>query len=210
MSSAGRDEDTRREAVSGLDLTSGLPSGVALQVACLQPGLPDGPRSGGLAQHGGWCGLQQVHLIPSLTTFCSLTLSVIYLDSKPSDHTICCLSCLLPATRQRLPLPPHREDGRSTTPASRPTTSNSSNSTSHRIKEVQNEIRALHDVVRALPLTSRLSSSQKETHVLYNLQRRLEKMQYCLRDGAAPFRPYNPPRCRRFLLASVEMAAAGR
>ncbi|SGY12119.1 BQ5605_C011g06395 [Microbotryum silenes-dioicae] len=58
-----------------------------------------------LAQHGGWCGLQHVHLIPGLTTFCSLPLSVVYLDSKPSDHTICCLSCLLPATRQRLPLP---------------------------------------------------------------------------------------------------------
>ncbi|SGY79889.1 BQ5605_C008g05245 [Microbotryum silenes-dioicae] len=78
----------------------------------------------GLAQHGGWCGLQHVHLSepereraialpldaplsisPGLTIFCSLTLSVVYLDSKPSDHTICCLSCLLPVTRQRLPLP---------------------------------------------------------------------------------------------------------
>ncbi|SGY70106.1 BQ5605_C004g03104 [Microbotryum silenes-dioicae] len=65
----------------------------------------------GLAQHGGWCGLQQVHLIPGLTIFCSLTLSVVYLDSKPTDHTICCLSCLLPATRQRLPLPSAGEVG---------------------------------------------------------------------------------------------------
>ncbi|SGZ27936.1 BQ5605_C026g10223 [Microbotryum silenes-dioicae] len=65
----------------------------------------------GLAQHGGWCGLQQVHLIPGLTIFCPLTLSVVYLDSKPTDHTICCLSCLLPATRQRLPLPPAGEVG---------------------------------------------------------------------------------------------------
>ncbi|SGY80261.1 BQ5605_C008g05341 [Microbotryum silenes-dioicae] len=68
------------------------------------------------------------------------------------------------------------EDGRSTTLASRPTTSNSSNSMSHRIEEVQDEIRALHDAVRALPSTLRLSSSQKETHVLYNLQCRLEKV----------------------------------
>ncbi|SGY39169.1 BQ5605_C003g02161 [Microbotryum silenes-dioicae] len=53
----------------------------------------------GLAQHGGWCGLQHVHLM--------------YVRARigPTDHTICCLSCLLPATRQRLPLRPAGEVG---------------------------------------------------------------------------------------------------
>ncbi|SGY53473.1 BQ5605_C006g03763 [Microbotryum silenes-dioicae] len=177
----------------------------------------------GLAQHGGWCGLQRVHFSPGLTTFCSLPLSVVYLDSKPSDHTICCLSCLLPAThasvqstsspemgsvlsssatvqtqQHHISASSIAEDGRSTTLASRPTTSNSSNSMSHRIEEVQDEIRALHDAVRALPSTSRLSSSQKETHVLYSLQRRLEKMQYCLRHGVRDddLDSYTPPATR--------------
>ncbi|SGY59931.1 BQ5605_C038g11739 [Microbotryum silenes-dioicae] len=177
----------------------------------------------GLAQHGGWCGLQHVHLSPGLTTFCSLPLSVVYLDSKPSDHTICCLSCLLPVThasvqstsspemgsvltssatvqtqQHHISASSIAEDGRSTTLASRPTTSNSSNSMSHRIEEVQDEIRALHDAVRALPSTSRLSSSQKEIHVLYNLQRRLEKMQYCLRHGVRDddLDSYTPPATR--------------
>ncbi|SCZ98797.1 BZ3500_MvSof-1268-A1-R1_Chr10-2g02838 [Microbotryum saponariae] len=72
------------------------------------------------------------------------------------------------------------ECGRSTPLASRPT---SSNSIDQQIKQIQEEIRALHDAVRALPSTSRMSSSQKQPHVLYGLQRRLETMKYCLHHG---------------------------
>ncbi|SDA01504.1 BZ3500_MvSof-1268-A1-R1_Chr10-1g02732 [Microbotryum saponariae] len=95
-------------------------------------------------------------------------------------------SVLSPITVQtqqnHLPVPSGAtpECGRSTPLASRPT---SSNSIDQQIKQIQEEIRALHDAVRALPSTSRVSSSQKQPHVLYGLQRRLETMKYCLHHG---------------------------
>ncbi|SCZ92657.1 BZ3500_MvSof-1268-A1-R1_Chr5-2g08075 [Microbotryum saponariae] len=104
-------------------------------------------------------------------------------QSTNSADMVSVLSPITVQTQQNhLPAPSGAtpECGRSTPLASRPT---SSNSIDQQIKQIQEEIRALHDAVRALPSTSRMSSSQKQPHVLYGLQRRLETMKYCLHHG---------------------------